>query len=130
MDPVLGTFFEENLECLGMDSRWIIYGSMGGIKIKEANFTKLLSRRGRILTSTLRNRTDEYKTDLIIDMERDLMEGFLNGNLKPIIDKSFPMSQAVYALNYMQDNLNIGKIVLVNDFWILFIFYFFIDRAI
>ena len=122
MDPVLGTFFEENLECLGMDSRWIIYGSMGGIKIKEANFTKLLSRRGRILTSTLRNRTDEYKTDLIRDMERDLMKGFLNGNLKPIIDKSFPLSQAVYALNYMQDNLNIGKIVLVNDFWILFIF--------
>jgi hypothetical protein len=40
------------------------------------------------------------------------------------------LSQAVYALNYMQDNLNIGKIVLVNDFWILFIFYFFIDRAI
>ena len=130
MDPVLRTFFEENLECLGMDSRWIIYGSMGGIKIKEANFTKLLSRRGRILTSTLRNRTDEYKTDLIRDMERDLMKGFLNGNLKPIIDKSFPLSQAVYALNYMQDNLNIGKIVLVNDFWILFIFYFFIDRAI
>jgi tumor protein p53-inducible protein 3 len=116
MDPVLRTFFEENLECLGMDSRWIIYGSMGGIKIKEANFTKLLSRRGRILTSTLRNRTDEYKTDLIRDMERDLMKGFLNGNLKPIIDKSFPLSQAVYALNYMQDNLNIGKIVLVNDF--------------
>ena len=37
LDPVLGSFFQENLECLGMDARWVIYGSMGGIKVKEAN---------------------------------------------------------------------------------------------
>lgn len=52
-----------------MDSRWVIYGSMGGIKVQEANFIKLLSKRAFILTSTLRNRTDCYKTDLIKEME-------------------------------------------------------------
>lgn len=65
MDPVLGSFFEENLNCLGYDSRWVIYGSMGGIKVIDANFMKLLNKRAFILTSTLRNRTDEYKTELI-----------------------------------------------------------------
>ena len=66
LDPVLGTFFEDNLDCLAMDARWIIYGSMGGFRVKEgANLLKLLSKRGSILTSTLRNRDDAYKTELI-----------------------------------------------------------------
>ena len=115
MDPVLGSFFDENLNCLGLDSRWVIYGSMGGIKVVEANFMKLLNKRAFILTSTLRNRTDEYKAELIQDMARDLTPGFLSGELKPIIDQTFVMSDAKLALSYMQDNLNIGKIVLISD---------------
>lgn len=59
---------------------------MGGIKVVEANFMKLLNKRGCILTSTLRNRTDEYKTELIQDMARDLTPGFESGELKPIVD--------------------------------------------
>ncbi len=86
MDPVLGSFFEENLNCLGFDSRWVIYGSMGGIKVIDANFMKLLNKRAFILTSTLRNRSDEYKTELIQEMARDLMPGFISEELKPIID--------------------------------------------
>ena len=86
MDPVLGSFFEENLNCLGYDSRWVIYGSMGGIKVIDANFMKLLNKRGSILTSTLRNRSDEYKTELIQEMARELTPGFISGELKPIID--------------------------------------------
>ena len=65
LDPVLGSFFQENLECLGMDARWVIYGSMGGIKVKEANMMKLMGKRASILTSTLRNRDDNYKAELI-----------------------------------------------------------------
>jgi len=48
LDPVLGTFFNCNLECLGMDSRWVIYGAMGGVKIKDVNLMKLLSKRASI----------------------------------------------------------------------------------
>jgi len=48
-----------------MDARWVIYGTMGGVKIHEANMMKLISKRASLLTSTLRNRTDEYKRNLI-----------------------------------------------------------------
>lgn len=71
LDPVLSSFFNCNLDCLGWDSRWVIYGAMSGIKVKDANMMKLLGKRASILTTTLRNRDDEYKTALIRDMQRD-----------------------------------------------------------
>lgn len=101
LDPVCASFFNCNLECLGMDSRWVIYGTMGGIKIQDANMAKLISKRASILTSTLRNRTDEYKRNLILDMERDCFPGFKSGDLNPIIDKSFDLTDASSALSYM-----------------------------
>lgn len=78
-DPVLGTFFNCNLECLAMDSRWVIYGTMGGFKIKEANLMKLIGKRASIHTSTLRNRSDAYKKELLSNMERDCWPSFENG---------------------------------------------------
>jgi NADPH:quinone reductase-like Zn-dependent oxidoreductase len=115
MDPVLGTFFNCNLECLGMDSRWVIYGAMGGIKIKEANMLKLMNKRATIHTSTLRNRSDDYKSELIKEMEEYCNPGFDSGELRPIIDKTFDLSHSSEAIQHLQKNLNIGKIVLMND---------------
>ena len=102
LDPVMGTFFHVNMDCLGMDSRWVIYGFMGGFKVEEANMMKLLSKRASILTTTLRNRSDEYKHDLMRDMERDCTPGFESGVLKPIIDKTYPLSNASEALLRMK----------------------------
>ena len=68
-DPVLGgTNFNENLDCLAMDSRWVIYGSMGGIKADNANMVKPLLKRASILFSTLKSRSDDYKSDLVRQM--------------------------------------------------------------
>ena len=34
LDPVMaGPFFNENLKCLAQDAKWVIYGSMGGVKL-------------------------------------------------------------------------------------------------
>lgn len=30
------------MNCLSMDSKWVMYGSMGGVKVENANFAKLL----------------------------------------------------------------------------------------
>mmetsp|Transcript_24763 Transcript_24763/g.38550 ORF Transcript_24763/g.38550 Transcript_24763/m.38550 type:complete len:100 (-) Transcript_24763:32-331(-) len=98
-----------------MDSRWVIYGTMGGIKIREANMIKLIAKRANILTSTLRNRSMDYKEELVADFTKELLPEFANGGLKPIVNKEFGLSEAPSALKYMQQNLNIGKIVLRED---------------
>ena len=60
LDCILGTVFNCNLESLGMDSRWIVYGAMGGVKISEANMVRLLNKRATMIATTLRNRDDQY----------------------------------------------------------------------
>jgi tumor protein p53-inducible protein 3 len=59
-DPVMsGPAFNENLKCLSMDAKWVIYGTMGGPKLTEpAELARLLLKRASILTSTLRSRDD------------------------------------------------------------------------
>lgn len=43
------------------------------------------------------------------------MDGFKSGELKPIIDTVFNLSQVADAHRRMEKNLNIGKIVMIND---------------
>lgn len=93
-DPVLGTFFNENMSCLAQDARWIIYGAMGGAKVTDANMMKVLGKRASILTSTLRNRSDAYKTELVKAAAAELIPAFGDGKLKPIIDKVYDLTEA------------------------------------
>ena len=115
-DPVLGgTNFNQNLDCLAMDSRWVIYGSMGGIKADNANMVKPLLKRSSILFSTLKSRSDEYKANLIKEMYDVCKPKFLSGELKPIIDRTYNLSEVVEAHKFIESNQSIGKVVLLND---------------
>ena len=76
-----------------MDGRWIMYGSMGGVKVENANFARILNKRASIIASTLRSRSNEYKAKLVKAMADDCMEDFGKGRLKPVIDKVFKMSE-------------------------------------
>ena len=99
-----------------MDSRWVIYGSMGGLKPAEnANLVKPLLKRSSILFSTLKSRSNEYKANLISEMYRNCQPKFLSGELRPIIDKVYPLSKVSDAHTYIESNQNIGKVVLIND---------------
>jgi len=64
-DPIVGGPHFKNLSCLSMDARWVLYGSMGGIKVENANMAKLLMKRASLISTTLRNRTDPYKANLL-----------------------------------------------------------------
>ena len=103
------------MNCIGVDSRWVIYGTMGGLKVKEANFAKLVLNRGNILVSTLRSRDDQYKADLVQRFTKDCIPAFENGRLKPIVDSVFKLSEIRKAHLQMEANANVGKIVLLND---------------
>ena len=93
---------------------------MGGIKVPAtgedpANMAKLLMQRASILTSTLRNRTDDYKSVLFDDMYTLCAPLFADKTLMPVIDKTFPLSQAYKAHEYIEFNKSVGKVILVND---------------
>ena len=88
---------------------------MGGIKVENANMAKLLMKRASILSSTLRNRTDDYKSDLLSQMTTTCSPLFEKDELKVVIDKTFMLSDVAEAHRYVESNKTIGKVVLIND---------------
>ena len=98
-----------------MDSRWVIYGSMGGLKADNANLVKPLLKRSSILFSTLKSRTDDYKANLIDEMYTFCRPRFQSKELFPIVDRTYPLSDVAKAHTYIESNQNIGKVVLMND---------------
>jgi len=71
---------------LAVDGKWIFYGSMGGSKINEFDLGVLLRKRISLIPSSLKTRSDDYKTELIKKFKEDVIPGFEIGYLKPIID--------------------------------------------
>lgn len=95
-----------------MDCRWIQYGMMGGNKIKDFDMNKFIRKRIHFICSTLRNRSDEYKTELIKSFVNEIIPHFKSGGLIPVIDKIYSFEQINEAHKRMECNENIGKILI------------------
>lgn len=65
IDPVCASNFHQNCEVLALDARWALYGFLGGFNVPEVNLMQLIRKRAALLTTTLRGRSIEYKTDLM-----------------------------------------------------------------
>jgi NADPH2:quinone reductase len=62
--------------------------------------------------STLRPRSQEFKTMVADEIARTVWPYAASGRLKPIIDSVFPLDQAADAHRRMESGEHIGKIVL------------------
>lgn len=47
------------------------------------------------------------------DFSREILPLFESGTLKPIVDRVFPFGQVADAHRYVEENRNIGKVVLL-----------------
>ena len=63
----------------------------------------------------MRNRSDQFKKDLIQQFVAECHPDFESGLLKAKVDKVFNFSEIRQAHEYIERNENIGKVVLVND---------------
>jgi len=105
-------YVEGNQEVLGIDSRWIIYSYQSGPEADKLSFSTLMKKRITLSGTVLRARPIEYKTNLVKQFQHEAIHGFVDGKLKVIIDKTWPMEQIAEAHKYMEDNLTMGKLVI------------------
>ena len=61
---------------------------------------------------TFRTRTLEERIAIADRMKADLLPALADGRLRPVIDRIFPLTEALEAQRYMTTNAQIGKIVL------------------
>jgi NADPH:quinone reductase-like Zn-dependent oxidoreductase len=79
---------------------------------QEIKFGSLLMKRLQWIGSTLRSRSVEEKAEIIAKMHQELEPLWQHNQLLPVIDSIFPLKEVEKAHKKMQQNLNIGKILL------------------
>lgn len=115
IDFLAAAYFQKNINSLNFDGRMIMLALMGGMQLDNVNIANILRKRIRIIGSTLRARTVDYKIGLTKDFNDFAMKRFENGSLKPVIDSIYSWTDVKEAHNYMEANKNKGKIILTID---------------
>ncbi|MFK7908674.1 MAG: NAD(P)H-quinone oxidoreductase [Chitinophagales bacterium] len=112
LDFLAAPYFQKNLNCLAVDGRMVMLALMGGIKVENLNLVPILRKRLKIMGSTLRSRTLDYKAKLTADFWDFAADRFADERMKPVIDSVFDWSEVAEAHQYMEANKNKGKIIL------------------
>jgi putative PIG3 family NAD(P)H quinone oxidoreductase len=114
LDFIGASYWEQNLSVLATDGRLVLIALLGGAKVDQLDLRVLLKKRIQITATTLRARSQDYKIRLARDLSEFALPRFKDGRLKPVIDRIFPWEEVVQAHRYMEENKNIGKIILNN----------------
>ncbi|WP_337056255.1 NAD(P)H-quinone oxidoreductase [Pseudomonas sp. USHLN015] len=114
LDPVGGNYAALNLELLARDGRWVNIGLMGG-RQAELDMELVLGKRIQLIGSTLRNRDDAFKADLLRDLGQHAWPLFGEGRLKPQLERSFAAKDVEAAFAALGSNQVSGKVVVLLD---------------
>ncbi|XP_076013511.1 quinone oxidoreductase PIG3-like [Genypterus blacodes] len=114
LDCIGSRNWEQNMNCLATDGRWVLYGTMGGKAVEGDLLGQLLSKRGHLLSSLLRSRCLQYKAELVRAFTQRVVPHFSDqaASLRPVIDSTFSLVDIAEAHRHMEANRNIGKIVI------------------
>jgi putative PIG3 family NAD(P)H quinone oxidoreductase len=111
LDVMGAAYLERNLQALARDGRLVVIGLQGGIRA-EVDLNTMLQRRLSVIATTLRSRPVEQKAEIVRRAEAELMPGFGDGSLRPVVDRVLPLDRAAEAHLAMEAGGQVGKIVL------------------
>ncbi len=114
LDPVGANYAELNLQLLARDGRWVNIGLMGGSKA-QLDMALVLGKRIQLIGSTLRNRDEQFKAELMADLQHHVWPLFEEGRLQPRLERAFPAADAEQAFVELAGNGVAGKLVLLID---------------
>jgi NADPH2:quinone reductase len=112
LDMIGGDYTPKNLRLLKDDGRLVFINAMQGGKA-EFNALDVMRRRLSISGSTLRPRSAEFKAALAAAVEQHVWPLVGAGKFRPVIHRTFPLTEAAAAHELLESSAHIGKIVLV-----------------
>lgn len=114
LDMVSGEYVARNLKCLKPGGRHVTIAVLGGMKA-EINMALVMSKRLTLTGSTLRPRSDGFKTALRDEIAREAWPLVEDGTIRPVMDEIFALGDAAKAHARMEGGEHIGKIALAID---------------
>ncbi|MGE9292786.1 MAG: NAD(P)H-quinone oxidoreductase [Puniceicoccales bacterium] len=111
LDCVGGKTLGENLSKLALEGRWVLIATLGGVTTELA-LRAVLTRRLRLIGSTLRSRSLEQKERILGELVEQLWPQFESGQIKPVVHTVMPIEQTDAAHQILKNRENRGKVVL------------------
>ncbi len=111
LDMVGGDFTQRNLDSLRPNGRLVTIAVQGGA-IASVNLHRIMVGRLILTGSTLRPRAADEKARLAAAVEARVWPWIEAGLIRPVVDKTFPLSEAAAAHAYLEAGAHVGKVVL------------------
>eukprot|EP00919_Chromeraceae_sp_WS-2016_P032278 GHVR01076140.1.p1 GENE.GHVR01076140.1~~GHVR01076140.1.p1 ORF type:complete len:337 (-),score=82.01 GHVR01076140.1:121-1131(-) len=112
LDPIGASVFNENARSFNKDGIWVLYGFLGGSKIKEYDLKWIFSKRLTLICTTLRSRSLLYRTNLVNKFQNDICPSFEDRTVSPIIYTEMNIDDIAKAHQLLETNKTIGKIAI------------------
>jgi putative PIG3 family NAD(P)H quinone oxidoreductase len=111
IDFVAGDYLNRNLKLLNIDGNLLYLAMLAGRYADNLDMAMMLGKRATVKGSTLRSRSNQYKTRLIKEFSQSCLADFDNRQLIPNIDTVFPAKDVGKAHQRIEDNNTMGKLI-------------------
>jgi len=111
LDIIGGDYLQRNLACLADDGRLVQIALQHGPKT-DINLLPILLKRLTLTGATLRPRNVAFKAAIADALKENVWPLLDAGTIRPVIYKTFPLTEAAEAHRLMESSVHIGKIVL------------------
>jgi putative PIG3 family NAD(P)H quinone oxidoreductase len=112
LDMVGGDYFAKELDALKTGGRIVFIAALGGGEITVPVF-RIMQKRAVVTGSTLRPRDADEKARLAAEVERVVWPWIEAGEVKTVVDATFPLAEAAKAHAHLEAGAHLGKVVLV-----------------
>lgn len=112
VDFVGGDYLPRNLRSLKPGGRLIQVGLLSGKDNAEIPLGLLLHHHLRLIGTVMKSRSSSEKRAMVMRFAKDGIPLFASGILRPVIGKTFRLSEAADAHRYMEAGGGFGKTVL------------------
>jgi putative PIG3 family NAD(P)H quinone oxidoreductase len=112
LDIMGAKYLARNIDVLAPNGRIAVIGMQGG-RQAEINLGALMTKRGSISATTLRARPAAEKSRIVRGVRDRVWPLVDAGQIKPVIDTTMPMSEAMAAHRRMEASDHLGKILLL-----------------
>jgi putative PIG3 family NAD(P)H quinone oxidoreductase len=112
LDMVGGDYVAKNIECLALDGRHVSIAFLKGASV-TVDLLPVMRKRLTLTGSTLRPRSVAEKSAIAKQLREKVWPKLDDGSIRPVIQQSFPLTEAKAAHALMESNAHIGKIALI-----------------
>jgi len=112
VDNIGGDVLAPCIGALAVGGRFVTIGRMSGVLKGELDVDRLAERRLHLYGVSNRLRTSAQRAQSMRRFVADLMPALGDGNIRPIIDRSFALDDIAAAQAHVEADRHVGKVVI------------------